>query len=94
MLNTFYTHNPDGQATLNEILTHFDGHSVYQLDADTTTELVAVVAPNGNVLVTFEPLEDDDNDGTPKVYQVYDTNYDNVLFSEVAYLWADTVVKL
>lgn len=84
---------PSTLATLNEIIMYFDDHRVYRLDADTTTELVVVVDLNGYVLVTFEPV-DDNNDSTPKVYQVYDTNYDNVLFSEIAYLWADVVVKL
>ena len=85
---------PDGQATLDEILIHFRGYSIYHLDANTTTELIAIVRPNGNVLITFEPIGYEDDDGTPDVYQVYDTYYDNVKFSEVAHLWADTITKL
>jgi hypothetical protein len=84
----------DGQATIDEIRMYFNNHNIYLLDANTTAELIVVVAPNGNVLVTFEPIGYEDDDGTPDVYEVYDTNYDDVKFSEVARLWADTIIKL
>lgn len=80
----------DGQATLDEILIHFRGYHIYGLDGNAD---IVVVESNGNVLITFE-LIDCENDGTPDVYQVYDTNYDDVKFSEVAHLWADAVTKL
>jgi hypothetical protein len=73
----------DGQATLDELRMYFPNYNIYILDA----ELVVVVRTNGNVLVTFEKLEDD-------VYQVYDTNYDNVKFAEVAHLWGDTIKEV
>ena len=81
----------DGQATLDEIMMYFPNHSIYILDINTISEMVVVVKPNDDVYVTFEKIDDDD--GTPDVYQVYDTNYD-VKFSEVAHLWADTITKL
>ena len=84
--------NPDGQATLDELRICFDGYNIYILDIGTITELVVVVEPNGNVYATFDKI--DDNDGTPDVYQVYDTNYDNVKFAEVARLWGDTITKI
>lgn len=74
--------------TLNAIrgkFSHSD-YSIYRLDADTPSEMIVVVNFDGNVLVTFEPI-----DG---VYQVYDDCYYNVKFSEVAHLWADTITKL
>lgn len=90
-MKNFYAQNPDGQATLAEIMLCFDGYDIYILDANTSIEMIAVVDTNGYLLVTFELLEDDD--GTPDVYQVYDTNYDNVKFAEVARLWADTITS-
>lgn len=82
----------DGQATLDEIKMYFPNHNIYILDINTIYEMVVVVVPNGNIEVTFEKIND--NDGTPDVYQVYDTNYDNVPFDEVAHLWADTITKI
>ena len=82
----------DGQATLDEIVMHFPSHNIYILDINTISEMVVVVDTNGNVHITFEKIEDDD--GTPDVYQVYDTNYDNVKFAEVARLWSDTIMKI
>ncbi len=83
----------DGQATLDEIIEAFSGYKIYRIDAFSKQEMVVVVEPAGNVYVTFE-LVDDNDDGTPDVYQVYDTNYDNVKFKEVAFLWADTVKRV
>lgn len=82
----------DGQGTLDEIVMYFPKHDIYILDINTISEWVVVVKPNGNVYATFEKIDDDD--GTPNVYQLYDTNYDNVKFSEVAHLWADTTTKI
>jgi hypothetical protein len=81
----------DGQATLDEIMMYFPNHNIYILDADTISEMVVVVAPNGDVCVTFEKIDDDD--GTPDVYQLYDTNYD-VKFDEVVRLWSNTVKEV
>ena len=69
--------------TLDHIVAYYPNHDIYILDANTTSEMVVVVTPNGNVDITFEKI-----DGT---YQVYDTNYDNVKFAEVAWHWGNTV---
>ena len=71
--------------TLHQILSDYPNHNIYILDINTITELVVVVKPNGNVYATFEKVNE--------TYQVYDTNYDNVKFAEVAYLWGDTITK-
>ena len=69
--------------TLDQILATYPNRNIYILDANTVSELVVVVEPNGNVLITFEKIDD--------AYQVYDTYYDNVKFSEVAWYWGNTV---
>ena len=80
----------DGQGTLDEIVMYFPNHNIYILDINTISEWVVVVKPNGNVYATFEKIDDD---GTPDVYQLYDTNYD-VKFAEVAHLWGNTITKI
>lgn len=72
--------------TLDHITAGYPNHDIYILDINTTSELVVVVAPNGNVQITFEKIGD--------TYQVYDTDYDNVKFVEVAWIWGDTVIHL
>ena len=69
--------------TLDQICTVYPNHSIYILDINTASEMVVVVASNGNVLITFEKI-----DGA---YQVYDTYYDNVKFNEVAWHWGNTI---
>jgi hypothetical protein len=78
----------DTQATLDEILAYFngEGYNTYQLDADTSAEMLVIVDCNDDVFATFEVLDD-------KVYQVYELDYD-VKFSEVAHLWGDRITKL
>lgn len=83
----------DNRVTLDEILAAFPNNTVYCLDEDTISEMIVVVDKNGYVYVTFEVM-DYESDGTPNVYQVYDTHYDHIKFTEVAYLWADTVTKI
>lgn len=83
----------DGQATLDEILTYFHCYNVYAIDLNTITELIVVTDKNDNVYATFDRLDEDD-DGTPTTYQLYDANYDDVKLVEVAYLWGDTITKL
>ena len=83
--------HPDYQATLDEILAAFSGHTIYGLDHN---EYVCIVDSLGNVYATFESIGYEEDDGTPDVYQLYDMNYDNVKFAEVAHLWADTITKL
>ena len=75
---------PDYQATLDEILTAFKGYTIYGFDDNT---YICIVDSLGNVYATFESIGYD-------VYQVYDMDYDNVKFAEVAHLWADTITKI
>lgn len=78
---------PNYQATLDEILMAFNGYTIYGLDNNT---FICVVDSLGNVCATFESI----GYGTPNVYEVYDMNYDDVKFAEVAHLWGDTITKL
>ena len=82
---------PDYQATLDEILTAFKGDTVYFLGDNT---FIFIVDSLGNVYATFESIGYEEDDGTPDVYQVYDMEYDDVKFSEVAYLWGNKITKL
>ena len=82
---------PDYQATLDEILAAFKGDTIYGLDDNT---FICVVDSLGNVYATFESIGYEEDDGTPDVYQVYDMEYDDVKFAEVAHMWADTITKL
>ena len=83
-----------GQATLDEILTYFHCYDVYAIDINKVTELIIVAKKNGNVVATFETIGYEDDDCTPDVYELYDTNYDNVKIAEVAHLWGGTITKL
>ena len=78
------------QATLDEIMVYFPNHNIYTIDSD----FVVVVAPNGNVCATFESIGYEDDDCVPDVYELYDTNYDNVNFAEVAHLWGNKITKI
>lgn len=82
---------PNYQATLDEILTAFNGHKIYGLDENT---FICVLDANDNVLVTFESIGYDDDDCVPDLYEVYDFNYEDVKFAEVAHLWGDTITKI
>jgi hypothetical protein len=65
-MNNFYALNPDGQATLDEILLFYREHTVYGIDNNT---YIYVVDKNGRVIISFESIGYEDDDSTPDVYQ-------------------------
>lgn len=75
---------PDYQTTLNEILSVFANHTIYGID---NNETIVVLNHDGTVYATFE-LEDNG------MYEIYDMNYDDVAFAEIAHLWGNAVRKL
>ena len=75
---------PDHQTTLNEILSVFADHTIYSID---NNETIVVLNHDGTVYATFE-LEDNG------MYEIYDMNYDDVAFAEIAHLWGNAVRKL
>ena len=75
---------PDNQTTLAEICSVFADHTIYGIDDN---ETVCVLNHDGTVYATFE-LEENG------MYEVYNMDYDNMVFAEFAHLWGDTVAKI
>lgn len=75
---------PNNQATLDEILSVFAKHTIYGID---NNETICVLNHDGTVYATFEVEENG-------LYEIYDMDYDNMAFADIAHLWGDAVTKL
>ena len=93
MSKNFFTLNPDGQGTLDEILDHYKDYTVYGIG---NNDILYVVDATDCCIQCFENIGYEDDECTPIVYEVF-TDHLHQQFSYVADMYLEdqcTITKL